>query len=132
GDERLLRGLAMVPRGADLVRGRVIVGDDHAAFARRRVLRRVEGETGRVTEVARFLPVVFGAVGLSGVLDDRDAVFLRRVDDRFHLRRLAVKVDRHDGRGFAVDRGRHFAWIQVVQAAVDVDESRLGSAEEYR
>src|SRR5438093_13403813 len=102
-----------------------MVRDDHAAFARRHVLRRVEGEARRVAEVARLLPVVFGAVGLGRVLDDWDAVFLRRVDDRFHVRRLAVEVDRHDGWGFAVDRGRYFGGLQVAQATGRVDEGRL-------
>src|SRR5438093_7776840 len=101
-----------------------MVRDDHAAFARRHVLRRVEGEARRVAEVARLLPVVFGAVGLGRVLDDWDAVFLRRVDDRFHVRRLPVEVERDDGWGFAVDRRRYFGWIEVVQATVPVAEGR--------
>src|SRR5207247_558406 len=39
-DVLVLRGLAMIPKEAGLLRDLVIVGDDHAAFARRHVLRR--------------------------------------------------------------------------------------------
>src|SRR5207245_466918 len=72
-DVLVLRGLAVVPEEPGLLRDPVVVGDDHAAFAGRHVLRGVEREARGVAEVARLLAVVLRAGGLGGVLDDRDA-----------------------------------------------------------
>ena len=42
-------------------------------------------------------PVVLGAVRLARVLDDQQPVALRDLQDRIHVGRLAVEMDRHDG-----------------------------------
>ena len=46
-------------------------GQDHAAFARRDVLRRVEAETPELAERPAWLTAPFGLDGVRTVLDDR-------------------------------------------------------------
>src|SRR5436309_3450509 len=124
----VLRRLAVVPEETRLFRDSIVVGQDHAAFPGRHVLRRVEREAGGVAEVARLLAVVLGAGGLGRVLDDRDPAFPCRGEDRVHLGGLAIQVDGHDGRGLARDRRRKLRGVHVVRRTIDVDEDGLRAA----
>ena len=67
----------VVAEQADPVGQRVVVGRREAALAGHQVLRRVRAEHRR-PELARLAAVVGRAVGLGGVLDDRQAVPLAR------------------------------------------------------
>src|SRR5438093_4442147 len=104
-DVLVFHGLAVMPEEAGPLRDPVVISDDHASFARRHVLRRVEREARRAAEVARLLAVLLRAGGLGRVLDDRDAAVPRGGEDRVHLGRLAAQMDRHDRRGLARDDG---------------------------
>ena len=85
---------AVVAQQAQPVRDVVVVGGDHAAFAGRDVLRRVERE-GRHPEAADAPAVDGRAVSLGRVLDDRGTVPPGDRRDRRHVGRLAVEVHRH-------------------------------------
>src|SRR5436309_9549094 len=131
-DVLVLRRLAVMPEEPGPLRDAVVVGDDHAALAGRHVLRRVEGEARRVSEVARLLAVVLRAGGLGGVFDDGDAAVPSGGEDRVHLGGLAVQVGRHDRRGLARDDGGDLRGVHVVRRPIDVDEDRLRAAEQDR
>src|SRR5437762_4309941 len=128
----ILRHLPVVPEQTRFVRDRVVVRDDHAALAGRHILGRVEREAGRVAEVARLLAVVFRAVGLGRVLDHREGLTPSGIEDRVHLRRLAVQMDRHDRGGLARDPNREPRGIHVVGISYHIDEDRLRPALEDR
>src|SRR3989442_1548473 len=131
-DVLVLRRLAVVPEEAGSLRDAVVVGDDHAAFARRHVLRRVEGEARGVAEVARLLAVVLRAGGLGRVLDYRDAAIPGGCENRVHLRGLAVQMDGHDSRRLARDYGSKLRRVHVVGRTIDVDEDGPRPAQDDR
>src|SRR5204862_2174949 len=98
----------------------------------RHILGRVEREAGRVAEVARLLAVVFRAVSLSRVLDHREGLTPSGIEDRVHLRGLAVQMDRHNGSRLARDCRCDLRGIHVVGISHHVDEARPRSALEDR
>ena len=57
----------------------------------------VEAERARVAEAATAPTLVRGAVGLGGVLDDRQTVPLRQVEQGIHIHRVPIDVYGHDG-----------------------------------
>ena len=81
----------------------------------------------------RVAPLVGGAEGLGGVLDERDLVAGADLDDGVHVRRLAVGVDGDDGLGLGapadavgeglLQQGR----VQVPGAGLAVHENGGGA-----
>ena len=80
------------PQVADRVGDVVAVRRDEAALAGGDVLRRVEGEAGRVGEPAELAAAVRALGGVRGVLDHRQA----ERPDRIQVARLAGEVDGQD------------------------------------
>ena len=65
-------------------------------------------------------------VGLGGVLDDRDAAAAADLQERLHVGRLAVQVDRQDRPGPPRDLALDLAQVHRVGDRIDVDEDRRG------
>ena len=99
-------------------------GDRTGVAVGAEVLARVEAGRGDVAE-APADPVVRGALGLRGVLDDADAAGQRRRADLVDRGALAVEVDR-DHRAGPVGEGLvdGVGVEQVVVVAVDQDQRR--------
>src|SRR5690606_15997182 len=104
--EVLARAVVLVPaavrRAANVVqRPRLavevmVVGDEDAALAGRDVLAGLEAERAEIADRADRLALPGGSPCLAGVLEDRDAVLLRHLEDAVHVRRLAADVNRDD------------------------------------
>ena len=78
---------------------RRVAGGDHPAIAERaKVLGRIEAERASRAERAKAPAVQFGAVRLGAVLDQRDAEFAAKRQDRVEVGSLAVEMH-HDHRG---------------------------------
>ena len=121
--------LTPVAQHTELLGERVVVRGHRAALtARTEVLARVEAEAGERTEAADPASLVLGAVRLRGVLDHHQTVALGDLEDRVHLRRLAVEVHRHDGSGALGDRRLDGLRVHVVGGRVDVDEDGASAA----
>src|SRR5690349_18279637 len=90
--------LAPVSQDSERVRVLGAVGRDEPGFAiRSKILARVEAEASEVADASDTAPFVLGAVRLRGVLDDDEPVAARDLDNRIHVRRLPIQMNRHDG-----------------------------------
>ena len=74
--------------------------------------------------------MVFGAGRLGRVLDDGDPALGRCLQNRIHLRGLAVQMDRDDRGGLPGHRSDDFRGVHVVRRAVDVDEYGFRATEQ--
>ncbi len=93
----ILRLHAVVAQDACPGRQRVVAGRDHAAVARAaQVLRRIKTETTHDAHRTCAPPIVVRANRLRGIFDDRNAASFADVEQRIHLRTLAVEMYRHD------------------------------------
>ena len=116
---------APVAQHPDPFRHRRVVGHDHAAFAvGAEVLARVEAEAPRVAERAHRTSFVRRAVRLAAVLDHLQAMAFRDVEDRVHVGRLAVEMDRDDRLGAAGDRLLELGHVHREGCRIDVDIGR--------
>src|SRR5690606_38571252 len=95
----VFRGLDPVPilavifvRPSSLPQG-LVVGGQHPAFSGgRHDLVLAEGEGGDIGEATDATTSMCGAVGLSAVLDQRDAVVVAQVHDGIHVARPASEM----------------------------------------
>ena len=94
----------------------------HAAFPRRDLLVRVEGEDRGGAVRADACAAVLRAERLAGVLDQRQPVPLAELPQGVELARVAVDVDGDDGLRPLRDRGLDRGGIEVHRALVDVGE----------
>ena len=107
-----------------------VLGDHHTAFAvGAQVLRIVEAKGCRVAEGAGPGALVLGAMGLAGVLDDREPVSTADGDHGVHIGGLAVEVDGHDGLRPRRDGSLDPRGVDGVANRVDVHEHRPGPTE---
>ncbi len=129
----VLRALAVLAERLDARHDLLVVGDERSRVAEgAEVLARIEAEGGREAELTGGDAVACRAVGLAGVLDDRQA----ELDQRAHVRQLPVEVHRHDEARALGDRSARRVDIHVQVGLGDVDRhgrpARLGDRLEGR
>src|SRR5271157_2348703 len=107
-----------------------VVGGDNAAFAGRHVLRRVKAEAARI-ERSYLFTLVYRAVCLAGVLDDREPVIARDVHDGPHVGRVAIQVYGNDGLSILGYFLLYVLGIYVEGLRLDVGENRFCASEQY-
>ena len=97
--------LAVIAQHADMSGDVFGVRDHGAGFpAGAQVFSRIEAECRGNAHGAGFFPAVqflgkvFRAMGLAGVFDDVQPILGGNLQDGIHVRHLAVKMHRHDGR----------------------------------
>ncbi len=120
------RAAAAVPQERLVVLGGLREGDG-AALAGRHQLAVLEAERGDRAQFADPAAAPAGAVGVRGVLHDRDARVGGELAEGVQVGDLAGDVDRHDRAGPRGDRGRGGLGAQVVGVEVDVDRHRGGT-----
>ena len=108
-------------------RERRIVGHDHAAFAGRDDLVRIEAEAADRSDAARAPAVLLRAVGLGRVLDHGEPVTRRERHQWSHLRHVAVHVHRHDRARARRDLPRHLGNIEAPRVGLAIHQHRLAS-----
>src|SRR6266852_3712861 len=124
----VLAVLAPVPQHADGARLLLVARYHHPALAvRAKVLARVVAEAGEVAEAADGPAIVLRAVCLSGVLNDEQFVSLRHREQRVHVGRLAVEVDRKDRFGARGDRRLDPRRVYGEGGWINVDEDGSGT-----
>src|SRR5262249_14277236 len=101
----------------------VIVGRDHAAFARSDELIGIKTERRAVAMPTDALAFIAGPHSFGSVLNYEQSMPLRKLENRVEIHRVAIKMDRHNASGPWRDLGCHFARIHVegIQVIVDKD-----------
>ena len=95
-------------------------------------LCRMKAEGRHVARVQDALPVHLHAEGVRRVVDDPEAVLVRYVLNPFRVARLAVAVNRHDGRGPRSYRSLDAVRVDAAVRRVDVHEHRLDAVPPQR
>ena len=93
-------------------------GGDRAAFDRRHVLVRVKAEHDQIADAADRLAGVTRADRMGGILDDAQAMPIRKAIERRHVDGEARKMHGHD-------RARLVGQCRLEQARVDVARTQL-------
>src|ERR1041385_2447623 len=105
------------------------IGDHAAGFAEsNQVLAGIKTKTAGNTQAAGLAALIFGAMGLAGIFDDRCAVASSNGKNGIHVRHLPENVDGNDGLSSEGNGGLQFGRIQSVGILVDVDKDRARSA----
>ena len=105
------------PRG----RRRVSRHDD-ASLPRGHLLVGIESEDSEVPQRPRLPAGVFRADGFAGVLDHREIVAPRDLEERVHLGRASERVDHQERAGARRDRRFDPLGVDVEHDRIDVDE----------
>src|SRR5262249_33958433 len=129
-EEVLARDLAEVPDGAQPLRERRVVGDDHAALARGDDLVGVEAEAARGAEARHRAALRARARGLAGILDDGEAVSASQLEDGIEVERVAEEVHGEDGPRARGEAFLDAAYLEVVGLGIYVTEHRARAREE--
>ena len=132
GYYRRLAGEAEVLQVVYALFGPSIVHYQSTALYRVVHFRRMEAEGRHVARVQEALPVHLHAEGMRSVVDDFQAVLVRYVLDPFRIARLAVAVNRHDGRGTRGYRSLDAVRVDAAVRRVDVHEHRLDAVPPQR
>ena len=115
----------MVPKDLDFLPLISIVGHDSASLAKgAEILSGIEAEATGVADCACFPAFVLCAVSLSGILDDKEAVCARELQNRIHVRRLSEKVNRNDRFGSCRETPLQLGRVHRERGFVHVDERR--------
>ena len=101
-----------------LLRHRLVVGEDRAAFAGTEVLAELEAEAAGGAPTAHAAIAPLGQVGLAGVLDHRHVVFLGDGEDAVQVGDGAADVDGDDRRGAVGDRRLELGRIHQERFAI--------------
>ena len=92
-----LASIAPIAQGSGVLRPIWAVGHDYARFAAgSQVLAWVKAETASVAKTADAPALVLRSMRLGGVFNDGEAVLPCDLQDRVHVRGMAVKVHRDD------------------------------------
>ena len=100
---------------------RLRIGADHAAFAGRQVLDRVQGKDDGAASADR-LRVVLGARRVGRVLDERHAAAAREGSQRLEVERRAGEMHGNDELGSLGERLFGTVGVRHQGVSVDVDE----------
>ncbi len=125
---RVLVLLPVVAVQAHRRSGGGVVGGDGAAVAQRpEVLARVEAERGRVAQRSGRPALVGGAVRLTRVFYDCQAVSRGDLGERVHVHGLPIQVHGHDRGGTRRDRGPDGGGVHETITLEAVHEDRRGA-----
>ena len=102
----------------------VVVGNDDAALTGRDVLPLLEAECSERTERPDLSAIVARHERLRAILDDRNAVRVRELLDRFHVGWIAEQMGNDDSPRSGRDRPLDRFGGDVVRMRVDVGEDR--------
>lgn len=121
--------LPMIPKHTDLGLQLVVVSHDRASLAESsQVFARVEAKTTCVPEGSCPSALVFGAVGLSRVLNHEKFMEARKLEDWIHVCHLAEQVHWNDGFGPRCENGRQMRWVHRVGAFFHINENGCSAA----
>ena len=123
---------ALIAQQSHAARQGGITGGDHAALQGGHVLSGVEGEGPPRPEGPHRHRADRGAVGLSAVLEDGQAILLGYPHDLGHVRRQPVEVHHLDRRRAIGDRGPNAGRIQGEGDRIDVGEHGSGARDRHR
>src|SRR5258708_3878189 len=93
-----------------------------------KILPGIKAEASRVAERAKPLPLMFGAMSLTGVLDHEQTFLARNFQDRIHVCGLSKKMDWNDGFGVDCNCAFQRDWIHRIRAVIHVDKYWFGAA----
>jgi hypothetical protein len=125
----VLLALAMTSQQPALPGDIGAVGGDHPTFASGDVLGGVEGEAAN-SERPHFPSAVLRAMGLAGVFNQRQVVFVAYSRDLVHFTWLAIEVDDDDCLCALGHRLLQKARADVEGLLVNISEHGLGTAEQ--
>src|SRR5215207_5719824 len=109
----------IITQGSNLVCQNIIVCGDGTGIAQRaQVLSRIETESRRMTKTAALSPLVTGTLSLGGILDHLQVISLGECQQRIHIRRLPVKMNRQDGTRSRSDRRLDTVRVEIIGAWV--------------
>src|SRR5262245_52031257 len=115
---------AMVSQLPNSLRNGNIVCDDSTAVATSaKVLRRIKAEARNVANGSDSTPVIAGAVRLSRVFDNSKSSPPGYFQNRIHIGRLSVKMNRNDGFGLRGDVFLDLSDIDIVGTWIDVGKN---------
>src|SRR5215475_10082849 len=100
----------------------VVGGDGSSLTAGAKIFSRVEAETAGDTKRSSFTALILRAMSLTGILDDRDSVFVGDLHNCVHIGSLAVEIDGYDRTGLVGDGSFEECWIHCEADRIDVDE----------
>src|ERR1700693_1187260 len=102
-----------------------IVGGNQSTFAgRAKVLGGVEAEAANVADASGTPATIFGAMRLRHVFDHHQFVPAGDVQDRIHIRGLAVEMYRQNSASAFGDGGFDLPDVDVKCPGIDVDIDR--------
>jgi hypothetical protein len=114
--------LAIVAQLPYLICYIILVGGDRAGVAESaEVLARIEAEAPGIPERSEFFAFVGSAVGLGGILDDRNALLLGDMNYGIHISGLPVQVDRNYRPGMGSYRPVQFSRVHIEAHGVYID-----------
>ena len=103
-----------------------VVGQQRAAFAAgAEVFAGIKTEAGNFAERADDFALVFCAVRLGGVFDERQLVFAANRQDRIEVERMAVEMHRHDGLGARRDGAFDQLGVEIEDGVVNIHKDRF-------
>jgi len=105
-----------------------IVGDHRPGFAPgAQVFAGIKAEAGHHAERADDLAAVLRPVRLGGVFHQREIVFAANRQNRVHVERVAVEMDRHDRFGARRDGALDQLRVQVERCVIGIHKDRPGA-----
>src|SRR5262249_12746533 len=98
----------------------------------------IKTEAGKMTDAAAALSIVFRAMCLRGIFDQPQIMPLRNLEERFHIRGLAVEMNRNDRSRAGRACCFHLIRVDVVCSRINIYEDgprahkrdRFGSGDE--
>jgi hypothetical protein len=122
--------LAVVAQDAETL-GEIRVAGDHRTGLTEgaEVFAGVKAKAGGMAEGSDALALVFGAMGLTGILDDGELVIPGETQDGIHIGGLAEEVDRDNGFGAGSEGGGEEGGIEIAGRFIDIDEGGGGTGE---
>ena len=97
-----------------------VIRRHHTAFTGRDDLVAVEAEHAASAEASDAAPPVLRAMGFGRILDDGHAMRVGNFAQRIHIRRVPVKMHRHDRLGSWRQQRFHRCGIEAKRVRVDV------------
>ena len=101
----------------------VVITDDRSTFSDRNILGILETEATRKTDAADASAVIFGQVGLTGILYHDQVILPGDGHDPIHIRGYAQDMDRKDCLGPGGDFLPYLFRIDLESAPVDIREN---------
>jgi hypothetical protein len=124
----VLPRLPVFPQLAHDSKAFVVCSEDGSTLTKRaEVLARIETEACEASEPPNTLALVASAVRLRRVLYNPQPVVPRGGADGIEIRRLPIKVNRHNSDRARADRRCQGRWVESHRALIDINESHHAS-----